>query len=136
MLLKRDRVCIRKLFRMASNCPICFLFSYSLLSSLPSPSSGALTATTASNSPVRRELVLRDISACRTNFFILFVVVHNPFTQRKDSCSSSPIDGTLFNFRIQVTYFKESGSCLMQKFKREKLLASFCWMLDSNSGPH
>ena len=60
------------------------------------------------------ELVLPDISACRTNFFILLVAVNNPFTQRKDSHSLSPINGALFNSRISVTYFEESGSHLIK----------------------
>ena len=64
------------------------------------------------------------------------LVVFNPFVLRKDSYSSSPIDGALFDFRIPVTYFEESGSCFMQKFACKKLLASFCWMLYLNSGPH
>ena len=85
------------------------LFSYFLLSSLPSLSFGALTATAASTSPVWQELVLRDIHACWNNFFRLLVVVDNPFTQRKDSYSWCSIDGALFNFRVPVAYFEESG---------------------------
>ena len=49
------------------------------------------------NLTVWRELVLREISAFVTHFFRLFDVVNNPFTQRKDSYSLSPIDGDSFN---------------------------------------
>ena len=66
------------------------------------------------NLSVWRDLVLCDISACVTHFIRLFNVVNNPFKQRKDSYSLSPIDGASFNSRIPRTYFEESGSRLMQ----------------------
>ena len=113
------------------NIQLCLFFpsSYFLLSSLPS------LPQLCKPLLYGRELVLHDISACWTNFFRLLVVVNNPFTQRKDSYSWSPINGALFNFRFPVTYFEKFGSRFMQKFVLRKLLASFCWMLDSNSGP-
>ena len=48
--------------------------SYFLLSSLPSHSSWALTATAASTYPIRQELVLHDISACQSNIFFFFLI--------------------------------------------------------------
>ena len=111
-----------------------FPSSFFLLLILPSSSSWALTAIATSTSLVRRELLLPDISACQTNFFRLLVDVNNLFNQRKDS--STPIYDVLLNFRIPVTYFEELGLHFMWKFMSKKLKASFCWLLDLNSGPH
>ena len=59
------------------------------------------------------------------NFFILLVVVNNPLTQRKDSYSLSPIDGTFVQFQISNDIFWRIGSSFVQKVLRKKLLASF-----------
>ena len=61
--------------------------------------------------------LLRDVIARVTHFFRLFVVVINPFSQRKDSYSSLPVDGPL---SIPVKYLKESVSWLMRIISRVK----------------
>ena len=65
----------------------------------------------------------------------LFVALNNPFTQRKDSYSSYPIDGALSNSEFQWQFAKNRGYALCKICVCEKLLASFCWKLDLNSGP-
>ena len=69
----------------------------------------------------------------------LLVVVNNPFTQRKDSYSSSPIDDTLFNSRISVTYFKELGLRLMQNSSAKSswhlFAGSWKWFYEANTLP-
>ena len=61
------------------------------------------------------ELVLTWCCGCMAYFFWLFLVVNNPFTQRKDSYSTSPIDGASLQFRIPVTFFEEWGVRLNEK---------------------